>query len=190
LLGAADDQLGQPEIADLGLPGGRQQHIARLEVAVHDPLLVDFVDRPGQGFHEGGRFLSAQWPAAHPLRQAAAIDKLQSHKRPPVLLADLINLHDVRMLQAGHGFRLDPEPRQQLPCGVVGVQHHLDGDQAIQALLPGAVHHAHPAATHFFQDVVAGDHGQSCCRSSRRGRTVLGRIRLGERGRGQGAAGR
>ena len=43
------------------------------------------------------------------LCQAAAVDVLQSHVRMQVELADVVDLHNVRVVQASYGFRLGPE---------------------------------------------------------------------------------
>ncbi len=44
--------LRQPEVGDLGRTVSGQQHVGRLEVAVHDPGFVGGVNGPGQGRHQ------------------------------------------------------------------------------------------------------------------------------------------
>ena len=51
--------LGQAEVGDLGLAVGRDEHVRRFQVAVHDPSAVRVIDRPGQCFHQGSR--RARW---------------------------------------------------------------------------------------------------------------------------------
>src|SRR5262249_25082392 len=72
------------------------------------------------------------------LCQAPRVDKFESAIRQPVLLADFVNLHDVRMLQ----------PRDRLglalkagalggPCMAPG-EDHLQGDLALEGKLASA----------------------------------------------------
>ncbi len=52
------------------------------------------------------------------LVQAAAVDELQREERPAVVLADLVDLHDVGVLQPGDGLGLGAEAGQ---VGLAGV---------------------------------------------------------------------
>ena len=47
-------------------------------------------------------------------RQAAAVEELQGEVGTPFVVADVVDLHDVRMLQTGDCLRLPPEPEQLL----------------------------------------------------------------------------
>ena len=49
------------------------------------------------------------------------------------MLADLVDLHDVRVLQPGDHLRLGAKPRQALGAGVAGFGDPLQGDQPAQA---------------------------------------------------------
>ena len=75
------------------------------------------------------------------------------------MLADLVDLHDVRVLQLGHRLRLGAEAGQLLRAGVVARQDHLQGDDPVQLHLPGLVDHAHAAAAQLAEDLVAGHDG-------------------------------
>ena len=95
--------------------------------------------------------------AADPLRQAAAIDVLEREIGQPFVLADLVDLHDVRVLQTGDRLGLGVEPGQLLRPGVCAGQHHLQGDDAVQLRLPRLVDDAHAAAAQLGQDRIALD---------------------------------
>ena len=87
--------------------------------------------------------------------ERAAFDQFQGEERLAVVLADLEDLDDVRVLQLGGGRRLGPEPGELVGPGVAGPEDHLEGDEAVQRLLPRLVDDAHAAATELGQDLVA-----------------------------------
>ena len=72
------------------------------------------------------------WIAAQKLRQTARVDEFQGEVRQAVLLADFVDLHDVRVLQAGDGFRFALEAsalrRPSMPAG----QDHLQRDLTLE----------------------------------------------------------
>ena len=76
------------------------------------------------------------------------------------MLADLVDLHDVGVLQSGDRLRLDAEPLPLRGAGISAAQDHFQGDDAVEADLPGLVNDAHAAAVQLLQDLVAG-HGQA-----------------------------
>ena len=102
-------------------------------------------------------------------------------------LADLVNLHDVRMLQPRHRLRFDAEAGQLARFGVAAGQHHLERDGAFQGQLMGLVHDSHAAATENGFNVVTGD-GQGR-RPGRRGRGAISRLPLLALERGGGIVG-
>ena len=70
--------------------------------------------------------------AVEPLVQAAAVDELQREVRQAVGLADLVDLHDVGVLQAGDGLRLGQEAGGGLGVGVGAGQDHLQGTRRLR----------------------------------------------------------
>jgi hypothetical protein len=72
VLGAAAEQLGDAEVAHLGLPVGAQQDVGRLEVAVDDALLVGVLHGAGDGLQPLGGLARRLRAAGQALRQAAA----------------------------------------------------------------------------------------------------------------------
>ena len=64
---------------------------------------------------------------------------------PSILLADLMDLHDMGMLQTGDGLGFPAKAGQLVGCGMRPVQDHLERDQPIEPPLPGLVDHAHAA---------------------------------------------
>ena len=119
-------------------------------------VLVYHVHGPGQRFHQFGRPANGLRLAIDLVRQAGAVNEFQGEIRQIVLFADIIDLHDMRMLQPGNGFGFRVETgsfalARKAPC-----QDHLQGNQAFQTKMACLVHHAHGAPPHFVQDFVAG----------------------------------
>jgi hypothetical protein len=77
-------------------------------------------------------------------------------KRYPRVLADLVDLHDVRVVQPGDRLGLDPEPRPRLVRGRARRLDHLQGHEAVQVQLKRLVDDAHAASAQLRQDRVAG----------------------------------
>ena len=74
-----------------------------------------------------------------------------------VVFADLEDLHDVRMLQAGDRLGLGAEAGHVPFAGVFTGQDHLQGHEAVELALPGLVDDAHTAAAQFLQQFVVAD---------------------------------
>src|SRR5262249_5051347 len=120
-------------------------------------LFVSEVHRPGQGFHHLGRRAGWLRVAIDEPVERAAVHELEGEIRKPLVLADLVDLHDVGVLQWGEGAGLLAEAGELLRAGVGPGQDHLQRAQPIQPYLPGLVDEAHPAATQLPQDLVTGD---------------------------------
>ena len=124
---------------------------------MNDAALVRVVHRLGQASHQPGGFGGGLRQTPQRFPQVAAVHELQRKKGATVGLADLVDLHDVGMVQPGDGRRLDPEARPVIVIGVVAGQDHLEGDHPTQADLPRLVDHPHAAAAQHVQDFVAFD---------------------------------
>ena len=151
---------GIPGLAPRPVPLVPQEDVGRLEIAVNHAIGVGDVDGPRQGLDELGRRTYRLGRALEVLGQAAAGHELEDEVRPARGLADVVNLDDVGMLQAGERRGLRAEAGQVLRAGLEPGQDHLQRHGAIEAELPGLVHDAHTAAAEQPQDLVAGDLGQ------------------------------
>jgi hypothetical protein len=72
------------------------------------------------------------------------------------VLADLMDLDDVRVVELGRRLGLAAEPGQLRPAGAFLPEDQLEGDDTAEGRLPGAVDDAHAAAAQLPQDLVAG----------------------------------
>ena len=152
--------LRQAEVRHLRHPGGRQKDVRRLQIAVDDAVLVDEVHRPGQSADQFGRLHRRDRRRADLVGEASPLDVLEREKRLPLMLADLVDGDDVRMLEPADGKRLGSEAMEFALVGMFAGEDHFDRDPAVEAGLPGAIDDPHPAMGHAALDAIAGDFGK------------------------------
>ena len=126
---------------------------------MNDAVFVSDMDRSRQRFDQLGRGTQRLRRALKVLSQAAAGDEFEDQVRPAVDLAGVVDLDDVRMPQASDGRSLGPESGQVVRRRLGLGPDHLERHDATEPDLPGLVDDAHPAASHFLQDFIAG-HGR------------------------------
>ena len=92
--------------------------------------------------------------AAESRRQAAAIHELEGEIGQAGVLADFVDLHDVRVLKPGHGFGLGTKPRDLVPAREAA--NHLEGHAPLERAMPRRVNDPHSAPAQFAGDLVTG----------------------------------
>src|SRR5579864_1345902 len=91
------------------------------------------------------------------LLQRRAFQILHRNKTRAVVLANLINRADVRMIQCGSGARLSPEAFQGMRVLRQVFGKKLDGHEASKFKIFGLEHDTHAAATDFLHNPVMRD---------------------------------
>ncbi len=124
--GLAFHQLGQAEVRDLGRALLGQDDVGRLDVAVDDPALVGVVEGPGQLLDEPRGLARRLGIARELLLEAAARGVFQHQVALPLELADLVDLHEVGVLEPGRGLGLVAEAGGDLGIGVDPGADHLE----------------------------------------------------------------
>ncbi len=104
---------------------------------MNDPAQVSDVDSLGYRSDRCGRLAGRLGHARHFLSQAAPLDEFHREVRSPIRVADGVDLRDIRVTQAGHGFCFAQEPLQLLGPGVGSGEKHFQGDGALEAQVPG-----------------------------------------------------
>ena len=132
LVRVVPEAFGQAEVGDLGAAVGGQENVGRLEVAVDDALAVGGVDGAGD-YADGRRGLSdVLRPAADPSSEAATVDEFKPEKGETAGLANVVDPHDVGVLEGSDGLGLVVEPRQGVGSGPGSGQDHLERDQTFK----------------------------------------------------------
>ena len=97
--------------------------------------------------------------------EAAALDELHGEEGLPLVLADLVDGHDVRVVELGGGLGLGLEAPQVGRGGELAGENHFQGDDPVERRLPRLVDDAHAAAGDLFQQlVVAEQASETLCR--------------------------
>ena len=119
------DQFGDAEVEDLHHPRTGNEDVLRLQIAVHQPLLV----RSGEPSCElHGMVEDGHVPSVHSLPQRHAVELFRDDARPAVELVDVVNDDDIRVLQRPGCARLLLETAQRglvLRCGGKDLDRHL-----------------------------------------------------------------
>jgi hypothetical protein len=167
------DELGQAEVDDLRIPLGRDHDVVRFQVAVHDAGGVR-LGQPVRGLGEDLQPPRERWMPGEKLAKRLPFDELHGdvvqllgallrggrlHDVRGPGLPDLVDGHDVRVIQRGRGLRLLREAVD--PLAVVGEdgREDLQGDVAAEPFVAGAVDVAHAARGDEVEDPIRPDAG-------------------------------
>jgi hypothetical protein len=145
----------QAEVEDLHPSVGLDVDVAGLQVAMDDVLgvgegqpVADLLHDLELLFEGLGRVGSDQVFEVFPLEQ------LHGHVDLALLLAEVVDGDDVRVVEAGGGPRLALEALAQLVVGAKAGGDRLDGDKAVQDGILGLVHDAHGPLAERSEDLV------------------------------------
>ena len=175
------EQLGDPEVQQLGRALGDHEHVGRLDVAVDDQVLVRVL--------HGGADVTKELQArggVEPVRVAVVDDRLpfdvlHGEVRPAVRRAATVEkTRDERMLEAGENLPLVPEATHDA-VGVDAALEHLDRHALLERIIgaDAQIHGAHAAVTDLTNQAVRAktsvltDVGRTLGRAGRTG--VVGR---------------
>jgi hypothetical protein len=113
---------------------------------VQDAALVRVLRGTGQRLDESGGDTCGRPALLEPRRQVSPVAQFQGEEEPAVVLADLVDGHDVGVFQAGKRLGLATEPFELLGPGIGSAEEHLQGDDAVQGRVPRPIHHGQAAA--------------------------------------------
>ncbi len=153
-----------------------QEYVGRLEVPVDDPAGVQRGERGQHAQTDRQRVRGAQRSASQPLGQRFAFQELHRDEQPAGVLADFIDLADVRMVDARRSPGLAPQAlTRRLVAG--GGRQHLHGDRALEPIVARGVDNAHAAFSELTFDRIAANASRDLSSGSARGvrRRIRGR---------------
>ena len=146
--------LGQSEIQDLCLSPLCDENVTWLDIPVDDALRmgrfqrVAELDCPLQGFFDG------KWFFRDAVLQRGAFQQLHDDEGLTILLPDLMNGCDIRMIQGGGGARFAAEPFQRLRVFGKFFRQELQRHAAAKLGVLGLVDHPHSATAELLDDHV------------------------------------
>ena len=120
-------------------------------------VLVRIMDCAGDIHHETGRGASVFAKPRKLIAEATPFDQLHAEIMLPLMLADFVDRHDVRMVEVGGRLGLGMEPLDGALGSQLTGQNHLQGHQAMEAHLPRLIDHAHAAAGDLLQQLVIAE---------------------------------
>ena len=156
------EQLGEPEVDDLGVAVLGDHCVGRLQVAVDDAGLVRAGERFGHLDREVQRPDRTQRPAGDDLAERLAAQQLHGDEGDALGLANLVNHGDVRMLEGRRGARLLHEPVASHGIGDERGRQHLQRDVAVETRITGPVHLAHAAGAEWSENLVRTEALSGC----------------------------
>ena len=157
----AGDGLRQAEVGQERvhrLPAVFDQHVRRLDVAVHDAAAMRGLDRVGEICDEqrGRRRCEAVLEREDPA-EVGALDVLHRHVQQLILFAGVVDGQDVRVPDRRRGAALALKARAKVRVGRQCRCDELQRDLALQRLVAGVVDDAHAAASCHTEDDVIGE---------------------------------
>jgi len=135
----------------------RNKNVRRLDVAVQDPFGMSSIERVGNLDCQTKQNIGFDRPARDAMLERDAIEKLHDQEGMPILLSDLMNSADIRMIERRSGLRLALKTRQSLRVFDNVVGQKFQGDETMKGNVLSLVNHAHAAAAEFFDDAVMRD---------------------------------
>ena len=152
-VGRRGRRLGDPEIRQHGAPV-RDEHVARLYVAMHHPFLVRRAQGVQQVAAELADVLERQRAVQQPGGEGVAREVIHLVVRHAVGFGGGVNGNDVRMAERGEDLRFLTEPLRRQRRVQLGA-NDLDRHQPVELSVAGEEYGTHAAARQLALDVVA-----------------------------------
>ena len=122
-----------------------------------DAGAVRAVERAGDLTAAANHLVVRQRAARQPAGQGLALDELEDQILMSLVLADIVQRADVRMIERRQAARFTLEPLLVLRRRSDDRRHHFDRDDAVEAGIAGFEHLAHSAGAKRRQDFVRSE---------------------------------
>ena len=146
-------QLREAEVEQLRTALG-QHHVARLQVAVNDALAMRLVERVGDLDAGLERLRDPQRALLETLRERFTFEVLHDQEISSVLMPDVIERADVRVVQAGDSLRFEFQPRAQRRIRRDLRGQDFDRDRSAKTRIGRLVDLTHPPSSHAIDDLI------------------------------------
>ena len=134
----------------------REKDVRRLEIAMDEAATVHRRQRREHAACDVERLRHRQRTSSDSRRERLALEKLHGDVDPARILADFVELADVRVVDAGRDPRFPLQALAGLGPDVLR-PHGLDGDRPIQAFVVPRIHDAHAAFAERTSDSIGTD---------------------------------
>ena len=149
------DELGQAEVEHLHVAVRPHHHVFRLDVAMDDCSRMRRHQRAGDLRRDRHGLTNRQSPAREPLSQRFALDEFGDDERAAVEIAEIVNHHDVRMIERGHGTGLEVKPAQAI--SVDAARQQFERNVALEVRIVRLVDLPHATGAQPRDDAIVGE---------------------------------
>ena len=146
LSGDPIQHLRDSEVGDLHATVLIDKQILRLDVAMHDAVLMRVLQRLADRRHDRQGLLRRKPAELHRLAQIHSVHEFHDQEIQPVAFSKLMHGDNIRMVQRGERLRLLHESLLERRVGDALRGEELQRDETIESFLPRLVNHAHSAA--------------------------------------------
>ena len=164
---SAPKAFASPKSSTLTLPARRDLDVGRLQVPMHDPLLVRRSERLGDLPAERQRLVHGHGPGNETLGKRLAGNELEHEEADAARFLEPVDRGDVRMIQGGEDLRLAFEARQALGVARERLRKRLDGDLAVEPRIARLVDLSHSSRAQRRKDLVRTEFGSGWKRHDR-----------------------
>ena len=154
---AANAYLRQPEVQNLGVAACGDENICRLNVAMHNATRMSCVERISDINSRCHEQIEFKRLAADQMLQGFAFEVLHHDEGATVVLTNVVNRANVRMIQAGRRLCFAAEAAEQVLVSSDIFWKKFERNEAAQAGVFGLENHPHSAAPKFFDHPVMRD---------------------------------
>ena len=141
--------------------------IGGLDISMHDALGMRRIQRVRDIDCEAQQEIEFEGTAADAMLQGLAFKVLHNDEGSPILLSDIVDGTDVRMVETGSSLSFATKTRKKVLVGSDVLRKKLQGDAATERCILGLENDTHAAAAQPLQNAVVrdglSDHGVEEC---------------------------
>ena len=149
--------LREPEVQNFGVTAPGHENIRRLDVAMNDALGVSRVEGVGNLDPKREQSVHSIGAIADDVLQRGSVEVLHDDERLAVLLADVVDRADIRMIERRRSLGFAAKPFERLPILSDVFREKFQRDKAVEARVLRFVNNTHAAAAQLLDDAVMRD---------------------------------
>ena len=158
-------RFGQAEVEHLHASARGHEDVGRLDVPVNDAALVCRTERVEHLHADLGHPPRRHRPLLDERRQRRALDELHHDERRPVILVDVVNRADTRMVQGGRKACFTTEALERVVIGEQPGRKKLERHFTAEQQILGAINDTHASAAELAQHAIVRnrppEHGEN-----------------------------